>query len=126
MSSNEKSVEAAPTTEKAPPARKRQRLLVKAPTVSPGNAPATPATQKTPAYTEEMVKAQFEGKGIGEKSLAQVAKENNLDMDYIKKRLSSKSLSMKEGETIKEMAARNNTTPIEFMKILLVEAPSGK
>ena len=72
-----------------------------------------------------MVKAQFEGKGIGEKTLAQVAKENNIDMEYIKKRLSAKSFSMKEGETIKEMAARYNTTPIEFMKAL-VEGPSGK
>jgi ferredoxin len=124
-SSNEKSVKAAPTTEKAPFSTKETAPAVKALSVSPGNAPATPAAQKTPA-TEEMVKAQFEGKGIGEKSLAQVAKENNLDMEYIKKRLFSKSLSMKESETIKEMAARNNTTPIEFMKILLVEAPSGK
>jgi hypothetical protein len=32
---------------------------------------------------------------------------------------------MKEGETIKEMAARQNTTPIEFMK-MLVESTSGK
>jgi hypothetical protein len=73
-----------------------------------------------------MVKVQFEGKGIGEKPLAQVAKENNLDMEYIKKRLSAKGFSMKEGETVKEIAARYNTTPIEFMKMLLVEAPSGK
>ena len=73
-----------------------------------------------------MVKAQFEGKGIGEKTLAQVAKENNIDMEYIKKRLSAKGFTMKEGETVKEMAARQNVTPIEFMKMLLVESPSGK
>jgi hypothetical protein len=47
-------------------------------------------------------------------------------MEYIRKRLSAKGFSMKEGETIKEMAARQNTTPIEFMKQLLVEGPSGK
>ena len=73
-----------------------------------------------------MVKAQFEGKGVGEKTLTQVAKENNIDMEYIKKRLSAKNFSMKEGETVKEMAARYNTTPIEFMKQLLVEGSSGK
>jgi len=59
----------------------------------------------------EMVKAQFEGKGIGEKPLAQVVKENSLDMDYINKRLAASNLSAKEGETLKEMAARYKTTP---------------
>ena len=108
-----------PGTKETPPA-------VKTPAVAPGTTPAAPATQKTPAYTEEMVKAQFEGKGIGEKTLVQVAKDNNIDMEYIKKRLSAKGFSMKEGETVKEMAARQNTTPIEFMKMLLVESLSAK
>ncbi len=53
-------------------------------------------------------------------------KENNLDMNYISKRLAAKNLSMKEGETLKEMAARYNTTPIELMKMILVENPSVK
>jgi hypothetical protein len=88
--------------------------------------PAAPATQKTPVYTEEMVKAQFEGKGYGEKTLAQVVKENNIDMNYINKRLTAKNLSMKEGETMREMAARYNTTFIELIKMILVENPSVK
>jgi hypothetical protein len=100
---------------------------VKAPVSStPGAPPAVPSTQKIPVYTEEMVKTQFEGKGVGEKTLSQMAKENNIDMEYIKKRLSAKNFSMKEGETIKEMAARYNTTPIEFLKTLLVENPPTK
>ncbi len=87
---------------------------------------AAPAAQKTPAYTAEIVQAQFEGKGVGEKTLTQVAKENNIDMEYIKKRLAAKNFTAKEGETIKEIAGRYNTTPIEFMKQLLVEGTSGK
>jgi polyferredoxin len=121
----EKSAEAVPLTKQTPPSTKEAAPAVKTPTVAPSAAPTTPATQKTPAYTEEMVKAQFEGKGIGEKPLAQVAKENNIDMEYIKKRLSAKSFSMKEGETMKEMAARYNT-PIGLITMILVEGPSGK
>lgn len=122
----DKSGEAVSATKQTPAGTKETLPAVKTPSVAPGNVPVVPDSKKTPAYTEEMVKTQFEGKGIGEKSLTQVAKENNIDMEYIKKRLSAKSISMKEGETIKEMAARQNTTPIEFMKILLVEGPSGK
>jgi polyferredoxin len=122
----EKSAALAPATKETSPGSKETAPAVKTPVVAPGAVPVAPSAQKTPAYTEEMVKVQFEGKGIGEKPLAQVAKENNLDMEYIKKRLSAKGFSMKEGETVKEIAARYNTTPIEFMKMLLVEAPSGK
>jgi hypothetical protein len=119
--SSKTTVEPAPTKQTTI-APKETAPVLKTPAVASGAVPA----QKTPAYTEEMVKAQFEGKGIGEKTLVQVAKDNNIDMEYIKKRLSAKGFSMKEGETIKEMAARQNTTPIEFMKQLLVEGPSGK
>jgi predicted DsbA family dithiol-disulfide isomerase len=122
----DKSVELVPAAKQTPAITKETLPAVKTPAVAPGSAPAAPATHKTPAYTEEMVKAQFEGKGIGEKPLAQVAKENNLDMEYIKKRLSAKSFSMKEGETMKEMAARYNTTPIGLITMILVEGPSGK
>lgn len=124
--------ETAPTVKEKAPAQKSPLPAAPSPvqptpTVSTKSAiPAAPATQKAPGFTEEMVKTQFEGKGIGEKPLAQVAKENNLDMSYINKRLATKNLSMKEGETLKEMAARYNTTPIELMKMILVENPSGK
>jgi hypothetical protein len=98
-----------------------------APSVSPKSAiPAAPTTPKVTGYTEEMVKTQFEGKGIGEKTLAQVVKENNLDMNYINERLVAKNLSIKEDETLRQMAARYNTTPIELMKMVLVENPDGK
>jgi polyferredoxin len=116
--SNDKPVVPVPANKQAPPGTKETAHAPKTPVAAP-TAPA-------PAYTEEMVKAQFEGKGIGEKPLAQVVKENNLDMEYIKKRLSAKNFSMKEGETVKETAARYNITPIELMKQLLVEVPLGK
>jgi hypothetical protein len=47
-------------------------------------------------------------------------------MEYIKNRLSANNFIAKEGETVKEIAARYNTNPINFMKQLLVEGTSGK
>jgi hypothetical protein len=88
--------------------------------------PVAPALQKMPIYTEETVKAQFEGKGYGEKTLAQVVKENNIDMNYINKRLAATNLSTKEGEPMREMGARYNTTFIELIKMILVENAGGK
>lgn len=121
----QKPTETAPAKQ-ADSSTKETTSAAKAPVATPGAASAVPSTQKIPVYTEEMVTAQFEGKGVGEKTLSQMAKENNIDMEYIKKRLSAKNFSTKEGETIKEMAARYNTTPIEFLKTLLVENPSTK
>ena len=66
--SNEKPVEATPTIKQIPASAKETAPAVKTPTVAPGTAPAASVTQKTPVYTEDMVKAQFEGKGIGEKT----------------------------------------------------------
>jgi len=126
VSSTEKPVEPAPATKQTTPVTKETAPAVKTSTMAPTAPPTAPATQKTPVYTAEMVTAQFEGKGVGEKTLTQVAKENNIDMEYIKKRLSAKGFTMKEGETVKEIAARYSSTPIEFMKQLLVEGPSGK
>lgn len=96
------------------------------PTASQKSVPDAPAPLKTPVFTEEMVKAQFEGKGYGEKTLAYVVKENNLDMNYINKRLAAKNLSTKEGESMRDMAARYNTTFVELIKMILVENPGGK
>jgi hypothetical protein len=50
-----------PSTQQTTPATKETAPAVKTP--APAAIPSAPATQKTPAYTEEMVKAQFEGKG---------------------------------------------------------------
>lgn len=85
--------------------------------------PETPAAAggSKPAYTEETVRARFEGKGIGARTLADLAREHNLDLNYLTRRMAEKGLSQKEGETLKEMADRYKTTPIELMKMILVE-----
>ena len=122
----QKSAAPAPVTKEPAPVTKETASAVKTPTPTTVTAPAAAPAAKTAAYTEEKVTAMFEGKGAGEKTLAQVSKENNIDMDYIKKRLAAKNFTAKEEETIKDIAARYNTTPIQFLKTLLVESGSAK
>lgn len=72
-------------------------------------------------YTPELIEEKFAGTGIGRKTLLQICEENNIDLNLAKKKLSEKGISVKEDETLKEMASRHNTVPIEILKIILVE-----
>ncbi|HEX2965399.1 MAG TPA: 4Fe-4S binding protein [Syntrophorhabdaceae bacterium] len=106
------------TVEAATPASKTPAAAgVTAPT-------AAQPVSKTSGYSEEKVTAMFEGKGAGEKTLTQISKENDIDMDYIRKRLAAKNFTAKEDETVKDIAGRYNTTPIQFLKTLLVDTPA--
>jgi len=72
-------------------------------------------------YTPQQVDDKFAGAGIGKKTLAQFAHENKINMDDAKKKLAQKKIEMKESETLKEAAERYNTSPIELLKIILVD-----
>jgi hypothetical protein len=51
-------------------------------------------------------------------------KENNLDTNYIDRRLAANNLPANEGDTMKEMFARYNTTVVELLKMIFIENPS--
>jgi len=72
-------------------------------------------------YTAEMVEERIAGTGIGRKTLAEFCEENKIDLASAKERLKGKGIQSKDTETMKEIAARHNTAPIELAKILLVE-----
>ncbi len=121
----QKPVAGTPVTKEPAPVNKTAAPVSKTPPPATVTAPAAvPQAAKTPGYTEEKVTAMFEGKGAGEKTLATISKENNIDMEYIRKRLAAKNFAAKEDETIKEIAGRYNATPIQFLKTLLVDTPS--
>ncbi|MCE5194472.1 MAG: DUF4405 domain-containing protein [Nitrospiraceae bacterium] len=73
------------------------------------------------SYTPEQVDEKFAGTGLGRKTLKQIIEENKLDINKAKKKLSEKNIQTKEGETLKQAADRHNTTPIDIMKIILVD-----
>lgn len=72
-------------------------------------------------YTPEGVEEKFSGTGIGRKTLKMICEENGIDLEFAKKRLSLKGIKMGENDTFKSIAEKNNTTPIEILKLLLIE-----
>ncbi|MCX5717072.1 MAG: DUF4405 domain-containing protein [Nitrospirae bacterium] len=81
----------------------------------------TSATDAASALTPQQVEEKFTGAGVGKKTLAQFAHENKIDMDHAKKKLAQKNIEIKESETLKQVAERYNTSPIELLKIILVD-----
>jgi len=71
-------------------------------------------------YTAEMVEERFAGASIGRKTLAEFCQENKIALALAKERLKGKGIQSKDTETMKEIAARHNTTPIELAKMILV------
>lgn len=74
------------------------------------------------AWTPELVEEKFAGSGLGRKTLKEVCQELNLDLETAKKKLLSRNIQMKEEESLREVADRYGTRPIEILKIILVES----
>jgi len=87
----------------------------------PAGSAAHPAG--TQIYTGELVEEQFEGRGIGRKTLAMITEENGLDLATARKKLTARQVVMRDDETLKDAAARAQTAPVELMKIIFVGEP---
>ncbi|MDI6726944.1 MAG: DUF4405 domain-containing protein [Smithellaceae bacterium] len=85
--------------------------------------PQASSARPTKVYTEELVDEQFEGRGIGKKTLAAICEENGLDLAVARKKLAARQIVMKDSETLKEAAERFTTAPIEILKIFMVGEP---
>lgn len=83
----------------------------------------TAAPAGRPVYTDELVDEKFEGRGMGRKTLAMLAEEIGFDLATAKKKLAARNLSMKDGETLKDAAAKAGTAPMEILKVILVGEP---
>ncbi len=82
---------------------------------------AKPQPEEVTSYTPEMVEERYAGKGIGRMTLLDVCNETKTDIITAQKRLSSKGIIAKDNETLREIAQKSNLTPIEVMKIVLIE-----
>jgi len=83
----------------------------------------TAASTTQPVYTDEMVDEKFDGRGMGRKTLAVLAKEIGFDLAKAKTKLVARNLSMKDDETLKDAASKAGTAPMEILKIILVGEP---
>lgn len=96
------------------------------PTVQQTLKPATPvapavAKQGTSlqVWTADLVQKQFEGKGVGRKTLSAICAEYGLDQGAIIKKLAAKNITMASGDTLKKVADERSELPIEVLKIIL-------
>lgn len=79
---------------------------------------AAPAVAR---YTAESVEEAFSGKGVGRKSLADMCAETGLDLALAKARLETAGVKADDGQTMKALADILKVTPIDVLKILLID-----
>jgi hypothetical protein len=77
-------------------------------------------------YTSEGVEEKFEGTGIGNKPLSWITEDVGVPLELAKARLALNSIDAADDEKIKEIASKNNTQPIEVLKVILIEGYSIK
>ena len=78
------------------------------------------AVQAPSRYTPELVEERFAGTGLGQKTVAKIVKDLNLDMVMVKADLAKKGIDIKENETIKNEASRLGVGPMDIMKAILI------
>jgi len=75
-------------------------------------------------YTAEMVEERFEGKGIGRKTVAEMAAEAGVDAGTVATRLEKAGIAA-DGRTLKALADAHRMTPVDMLKIMLVADDKG-
>lgn len=104
-------------TTKAPASPAVQQALKPATPVAPAVAKQGTALQ---VWTADLVQLQFEGKGVGRKTLAAICAEYGLDQGAIIKKLAAKNITMASGDTLKKVADERSELPIEVLKVILI------
>jgi hypothetical protein len=87
--------------------------------VFPKPRQADAQTAPRPADPVE-IEARLTGTGVGGKTLAQLAEANGLDPDGARERLAAAGIAARLDETLKAIAERYGTRPVEIAKALLV------
>ncbi len=73
------------------------------------------------SYTAEMVDERFAGKGMGKKKLAEVCQEIGVDLKQAKDRLAKSQVPASDEETLHDLAGKIKVSPMDVLKIILVE-----
>ncbi|MGB9934197.1 DUF4405 domain-containing protein [Thermodesulfovibrio yellowstonii] len=76
---------------------------------------------KTSKWTIDEIIKEFEGKGLGKKTLKQICAENKIDLQKALAKLKNKGINAKEMDTLREIADKNGTSPIEILIEILID-----
>jgi hypothetical protein len=82
---------------------------------------SSPAETQGPGFTPDLVDEKFAGTGVGRKTLAEMIQQTGADRAKIKERLARNRIEMKEDETFHDAAGKRGVTPMEVLKVILVE-----
>lgn len=80
-----------------------------------------PEPEKLQAYTAESIELEFSGSGIGNKKLSAVCERQGVDPVIARTRLAAAGLPDDLDQTMKAAAETAGVTPVEIMKVLLLE-----
>ena len=104
----------------APPvAAQPQPAVVQPPPVT-GTAKTAQPPKAQQVWTVELVQQQFEGKGVGRKTLADLCQEFHLDQAVISSKLAGKGIKMAASDSLKKVSEERGELPIEILKVILV------
>ncbi|MBT3906313.1 MAG: DUF4405 domain-containing protein [Rhodospirillaceae bacterium] len=73
------------------------------------------------AYTAEAVEQQFEGKGIGRKTLTEISSMVGVEQGTVLARLASVGIEAQPDEVLRKIADRYGVTPIQVLQTILVK-----
>jgi uncharacterized membrane protein len=80
-----------------------------------------PETVPGAAYTAEAVEEQFEGTGVGRKTLAEIIEITGVDQETAAHRLAGTDIEADADETLRRIADRHDLAPIQVLQTILVE-----
>lgn len=81
----------------------------------------TSKESKTSKWTKDEIIREFEGKGLGRKTLKQICDENKVDIQKALSKLKNKGIVASEKDTLRQIAEKNNTSPIEVLIEVLID-----
>ncbi len=76
---------------------------------------------KTLKWTKDEIIREFEGKGLGRKTLKQICDENKVEIQKALTKLKNKGIVASEKDTLRQIAEKNNTSPIEVLIEVLID-----
>lgn len=72
-------------------------------------------------YTPESIEEKFAGTGVGRKTLPELSVELKFDLFATREKLSALDINMKDTETLRKAADRHTMTPLDILKVILVD-----
>ena len=71
-------------------------------------------------WTAEKVEETFSGTGLGNKTVGQMIKKLGLNPSQVYERLTTAKINAEDQDKLKNLAEKNDTTPIKLMTVILV------